>query len=151
MSSGLSVIITSDLFLREQHHLGRRIPEEEQQYSFELFLLLFRIMVSERRYKKSPFKKIFSLTISLLVLATDEHKDFPTAVKNYTWINKIYTADPSSPHHSGIVYTVHWGGGGRYITSIYNRNKYELNRRLQSLEFKSQTKVRTWEELFFFF
>jgi hypothetical protein len=37
MSSGLSVIITFDLFLREQHHLGRRIPKEEQLYSFELF------------------------------------------------------------------------------------------------------------------
>ena len=33
-------IVTFDLFLREQHHLGRRIPEEEQLCSFEL---LFRM------------------------------------------------------------------------------------------------------------
>jgi hypothetical protein len=68
-------IITFDLFLREQHHLGRRIPEEEQRCSFELFFSFCFVcqMCSERRYKKSPFKKIFLLTISLLVLATGEH------------------------------------------------------------------------------
>ncbi len=52
-------IITFDLFLREQQHLGRRIPEEEQLCSFELFFSFCFVcqMGSERCYKKSQFKK----------------------------------------------------------------------------------------------
>jgi hypothetical protein len=78
VSSGLSVIITFDLFLREQHHLGRRIPEEEQLCSFELFLAFvsYAKWVLKDVTKKLPFKKNFSLTISLLVLATGEHYKF---------------------------------------------------------------------------
>jgi hypothetical protein len=68
-------IITFDLFLREQHHLGRRIPEEEQLCSFELFLAFvsYAKWVLKDVTKLSPFKKNFSLSISLLVLATGEH------------------------------------------------------------------------------
>jgi hypothetical protein len=68
-------IITFDLFLREQHHLGRRIPEEEQLRSFELFLAFvsYAKWVLKDVTKLSPFKKNFSLSISLLVLATGEH------------------------------------------------------------------------------